>query len=262
MVPSSQDSLYFRQQGAGPATLLFLHGNLSSSLWWEKVFGLLPPSWRAIAPDLRGYGRSPAFAETKDFIGCMAADIATLYERLALPSVVLIGHSLGGAVALQFALENPRRVQAMVLVDPVPAGGLHLPAEVFDLLNGMKSSRSFLKEGLRASAPNAPDDAFFDSLVEEALRAAPQAFREIPQAAAEFNVRARLRELACPTLCVMGENDLLIPKQDVLEMSSRIRNSTFVEMPGVGHCPNIEAPEKFTRLLLDFVASQTPHATA
>jgi branched-chain amino acid transport system permease protein len=249
--------MYFRERGSGPPTILFLHGNLSSSLWWDKVLALLPPGWRAIAPDFHGYGRSTAPPE-KYGIEEMAADVAALRQRLNLSSFVLVGHSMGGAVALQYALQNPENIQALLLVDPVPASGLHLPNEVFELLETMKSDFSSMKEGLRGTAPGAPDDAFFHSLVQGALESTPQAFREIPKSMAEFDVSARLNEIACPTLCVMGENDLLISKKDIERMCEVISNCAFVEMPGVGHCPSIEAPEELTRLLVSFLAEAIP----
>lgn len=251
--------MYFREQGSGPATVLFLHGNLSSSRWWEKVFALLPASWRLIAPDFRGFGSSEAPPEIYG-LGQIVADVAALVEHLQLREFALVGHSLGGAVALQYALDRPGEARAVVFVDPVPANGLHFPDDVFDLLSGMRSSRDGMKEGLKAVAPAAPDDEFFDQLVQEALAATPRAFLEIPEAMARFDVTERLAEIACPALCILGEKDLLIPKEDVKRMSALIRNCGFVEMKRVGHCPPIEAPEEFAQLLVEFLSTACPWA--
>jgi pimeloyl-ACP methyl ester carboxylesterase len=248
--------VYFKQQGSGPGEILFLHGNLGSSRWWDKVFSLLPPDWRAIAPDFRGFGRSPAL--TGDFtIAAAAKDVAALIERMQLSRPALVGHSLGGAVALQYALDNPRKIRALVLVDPVPPGGLHLSADVFRLLDDMRRRPGMMKEGLRATAPSAPDDDFFASLVQDALQSTPQAFLEIPNATAKFDVMGRLRELSCPTLCILGKDDFLVPREDVSRMCGLISNCVLEEMEGVGHCPPIEAPERLTELLIQFLRAKT-----
>jgi 3-oxoadipate enol-lactonase len=246
--------MHFREQGSGTETILFLHGNLSSSRWWQRVFAFLPSQWRAIAVDLPGYGQSAA-PQTKYGLEQMSADVAELCDHLQLSSFMLVGHSMGGGVALLHALQNQTKVRALVLIDPIPANGLHLPDEVFDLLEQMKSSYPQMKEGLRATAPTAPDDDFFRSLVEEALQSSPQAFREIPKSMAQFDVSARLNEIACPTLCIQGENDVLIPRADVERMCALIPDCTLVAMAGVGHCPPIEAPEELTRLLVNFLTA-------
>src|ERR1700676_1787767 len=246
--------MHFREQGRGPVTILFLHGNLSSSRWWEKVFSFLPADWRAIAPDFRGFGSSEAPPEGFGIEG-MVRDLEALVNDLQLLSFAVVGHSLGGGVGLQYALDHPRQVWALGLVDPVPANGLHLPEEVFGLLVSMKASHAAMKEGLKATAPSAPGDDFFELLVEDALRSTPQAFLEIPKSAARFNVSGRLKDLACPALCVQGESDALIPREDVERMCHSIPNGLFVEMKNVGHSPPIEAPEELARQLIDFFST-------
>jgi pimeloyl-ACP methyl ester carboxylesterase len=249
--------MHFIERGSGPLTIVFLHGNLSSSRWWEKVFAFLPPIWRAIAPDFRGFGNSAAPPEVYR-IEEMAGDLEVLARDLRLARFAVVGHSLGGGVGLQYALDQPKKVWALGLVDPVPAGGLHFPDEVFSLLASMKSNPALMREGLKATAPGAPDDEFFELLVQDALRSTPQAFLEIPKSTAGFNVSARIKDLSCPALCIHGERDDLIPREDVERMCRSIPRCSFVAMEGVGHSPPIEAPEALARRLIDFFSVVGP----
>jgi len=109
--------------------LLAIHGNLSNGAAWREQLALLPAGVRGIAPDLRGFGsseRAPVDATrgVRDF----SDDLAALLDALELDAVRLAGHSLGGAVALQFALDHPERVRSLLLVAPVSPrgyGGTH-----------------------------------------------------------------------------------------------------------------------------------------
>lgn len=244
--------LHYREREGGSPTLLFLHGNLASSRWWEKIFPLLPVGWRALALDLRGYGLSdrPASGYSVDV---WTADVEAFVRAKKIERMVLVGHSLGGAVALQYALDYPSVLAALVLLDPVPADGLHLGPQVFELLASMQRTLSAMKEGLIATAPAALVDAFFDQLVAEGFRSIPAAFKEIPAALSGFDVFPRLSTLSVPTLCLLGEHDLLIPRRDIERMQRRIPNSRLAIISGVGHSPQIENPPAFMKHLLTFM---------
>lgn len=253
----SKVKMHYRETGGGHQTLLFLHGNLASSLWWERVFPLLPQRWHAIAPDMRGFGQSEKPPEGYS-VEELASDLSSFIRQLGLCDFTLVGHSLGGAVALQYALEHQAQLKALVLVDPVPANGLRFDEGMIQALSGMQGNRVALEAGLRMSAPRAPDDAFFDRLVEEALQATPMAFAEIPRKLADFNLTPRLSELSVPTLCIRGEMDVLIPPHDIDQMARQIPGCRLEVIRGVGHSPQVEAPRKFTELLLDFLSFDSP----
>lgn len=251
VIVTPQLRMHYRTSGSGSQTMLFLHGNFASSLWWEKVMVQMPPAWRAVAPDMRGFGQSdkPPAGYTVDQL---AEDVSSLVGKLELNDFVLVGHSLGGAVALSFTLDHQERVRALVLLDPVPAGGLRFDEEILRGLSGIQNSRAALGAGMKISAPTAPEDDFFSRLVDEALIATPQAFHEILASVTKFDVVDRLPQLRVPVLCVMGELDALIPRADVIKMQTRIPNCRVEIMGGVGHSPQVEAPRDFLQLLLGF----------
>jgi pimeloyl-ACP methyl ester carboxylesterase len=116
------------EAGVGDA-LLLVHGNLSNGAVWREQLALLPPGIRGIAPDLRGFGRSEAAPiDATRGVRDFADDLVALLDALDLDAVHVAGHSLGGGVALQLALDHPERVRSLALVAPISPhgfGGTH-----------------------------------------------------------------------------------------------------------------------------------------
>jgi pimeloyl-ACP methyl ester carboxylesterase len=107
----------------GPPVLL-IHGNCSSSGFWEPLIRHLPPHWRIVAPDLRGYGESPAVpVDATRGLRDFADDIAPLLDFPGGAKPVVVGHSMGGGVAMQLLLDHPDRIAALVLEAPVSPYG-------------------------------------------------------------------------------------------------------------------------------------------
>ena len=114
--------IHYRVAGDGDITLVLLHGNFGSWRWWEPVLERLPSGYRAYAPDLRGCGDSarPGFGHN---IEVLTSDVFDFITSLSLCDVHLVGHSLGGAVALQAARDHPDLVRSLLLIAPPPAEG-------------------------------------------------------------------------------------------------------------------------------------------
>ena len=131
--------IFFTDDGEGPASVLFLHGWTCDSHDWSWQLPAFAERFRVIAPDLRGHGRSSTPANGYTPAG-FAADIASLLKALDTGPTVVIGHSLGGAIAAHLAVDHPDLVQAVVAVDssygPVPNG-----AEPSELVAGLRSPR-------------------------------------------------------------------------------------------------------------------------
>ena len=116
--------LHLRVWGPPDGTpLLFLHGNCSSSGYWEPLIRRLPESWRTIAPDLRGYGRSPALpVDATRGLRDFADDVAPLLGSFAGKPIV-VGHSMGAGVAMCLAIDHPGAIAALVLESPLSPYG-------------------------------------------------------------------------------------------------------------------------------------------
>jgi len=119
--------LNFHVLFAGPPDgepVVFIHGNVSSATFWEETMQALPAGFRAIAPDLRGYGESErrpvdATRGLRDF----SDDLHALVEALGLTRFHLIGHSMGGGIAMQYAIDHAERILSLTLVDPLSPFG-------------------------------------------------------------------------------------------------------------------------------------------
>src|SRR5512141_2614386 len=117
--------IHYEEAGAGPNVFVLVHGNFASWRWWRQLLDQLPPGYHAYAPDLRGCGDTVGGTSTEAYgIAQLGDDLLEFVRALGLPSFHLVGHSLGGAVALQLALKHPEKVRTLTLVTPAPATGL------------------------------------------------------------------------------------------------------------------------------------------
>jgi pimeloyl-ACP methyl ester carboxylesterase len=138
--------------GSGPPVLL-IHGNCSSSGFWTPLVRHLPPHWRIVAPDLRGYGHSPAVGvDATRGLRDFADDVASLLCELADRSgpVTVVGHSMGGGVAMQLLLDHPERIGALVLEAPVSPYGFGGTRD----LDGTPTSPDFAGTGGASANPD------------------------------------------------------------------------------------------------------------
>jgi pimeloyl-ACP methyl ester carboxylesterase len=270
--------IHFQDAGAGPNVFVLLHGNFGSWRWWKQVFRRLPPGFRAYAPDLRGCGDTVGGGTAGDAYGIpqLADDLLAFVEGIDQRSFHLVGHSLGGAVALQFALAHPDRVLSLTLVAPPPATGLlgmregnsasakllrtidpeNAPSMAvlhssYRLHQALGTNRLMLRRALAKMMPTATlDRAEMKSLLRDAARMWPDAVVGFLQALHRWNVAAELVGLRVPTLVLAGGKDVLVPAAGLEQMAQLLPNGRLVVWPEVGHSPQIERPDEFVRLLV------------
>ncbi|HEY5719706.1 MAG TPA: alpha/beta fold hydrolase, partial [Gammaproteobacteria bacterium] len=153
--------LYYREEGSG-APLLVLHGLFGSSSNWARLARGLAAEFRVICADLRNHGRSPHAAGMS--YPQMAADVVALLDRLRLDRVALLGHSMGGKVAMQVALNQPERVSRLLVADIAPRAYRGNQAIVLEALEALHldslASRREADERLAAQVPETGVRAF------------------------------------------------------------------------------------------------------
>jgi pimeloyl-ACP methyl ester carboxylesterase len=270
--------IHYQEAGAGAEPIVFVHGNFGSWRWWKPVFERLRPGWRALAPDLRGCGDTPAGAPGDDRaaygIGQLAEDLAGFVDGIGLGAFQLVGHSLGGAVALQYALDHPGRVRSLMLVAPPPPAGLagmrvgtsksarlmrsidpgHRPSMValqssYGLHRSLGTNRLMLRQALPEMMPAASlEPAMVEALLADAARMSPDALVGFLQALHRWNVEAELHRLRAPTAILWGERDVLVPRAGLEEMA-RLLGGELLVWPDTGHSPQLERPDRFVDLL-------------
>jgi 3-oxoadipate enol-lactonase len=233
--------------------LVLLHGFPLDHRIWEDIAPGLTSQFDLILPDLRGLGRSTSNKAGSSMLD-MAGDIAELMEHLSLKKVYLTGHSMGGYVALAFAHRFPdkllglglvssqavadtaeRKVSRYASVAQVEMGGVGVIAES---MKGNLTSNHKLQEKLYLVMVEQPKAGVIDSL---------KAMAERPD-----NTDV-LRRLGIPALIVHGAEDQLIPVNRAREANVLARNSKLVILPGVGHMPMMEAPERCVEALRWFL---------
>ncbi len=243
-------SLTYDDAGSGPAVIL-VHGNVASARWWEKVSPLLEGRYRVIAPDLRGFGRSEK-PGTGYAIGQYARDLEALADALRLKGAHWVGHSLGGSVIMQVALDRPELVASLTLIDPGPAEGLQTPADRFPILEATTKNRDWMKLALVNIAATAPKDADFEALVDDAMLAGGVL---VPNALDlnHWNIQSRLGEIRVPALIIMGEKDPLVPFDAVKRTAQGLSNCRLEVIPSITHSPPIESPNALVQFIVEFL---------
>ena len=231
--------LHYRIAGSGPP-LLLIHGYGVSGYVWQRVLPYLAEQYQVLIVDLPGYGRSKYMGTWQ--LRAMAPLLTQLLQRLDLPRVSLLGHSMGGAIAIHLADYAPQMVERMVLVN---AAGLPLQARLPTL--ALRSLRSFLQ---RESGGYPP------ALVRDVLRPHMRLLWQGGQEMVRSDFRSELARLKAPTLIIWGARDLLLPLQLGADLSKSIPHSQFVLLEQSGHRPMLTQPQEFSRLVLHFLQQE------
>lgn len=244
--------------------MLLLHGNFASSRWWEPFFAILPDDIYAIAPDLRGCGGSTKSADGYE-IHEQAADIAALVNALGLDGFDLVGHSSGGAIAIEYALNQGQRLHSLILICTAPVEGVFTPLEGLRLMEQMRTDRDLLGRALAALMPGTPPstmtaaefEAFFERLVVDAQSMAPAAFSAVALALDRWNRFEEARRLTLPTLLLWGNQDTIVDRDAITRTLIAIPGAGNLEvLRGIGHSPMIEAPVVLAERIIDFIAEE------
>lgn len=244
--------MHYRAAGEGPRVLVFIHGSAASGRVWEPVLPLLPPGFRAIAPDLRGFGASDK-PEVDYTITQAAIDLRHVMWELDLTRFVLVGHGLGAAVALEFAVRWPHRVVGMVLVSSPPLSGEPLPAEAFPLLQSTAHDRRLLGLQLAAQTPGAMRDHLWEQMLDDALAGA-DAVVPYARALSGWSVLEHAADLHQPAVFICGEADPRQTAERLAESRAALPKAELRTLPGSGPMPMLEQPGAFAGLLTDFLA--------
>ena len=252
--------------GTGPAVVL-IHG-LAASIysWRHTILPVAHEGYRVIAFDNRGFG----FSDKPTTRYSNAAYVGLLFElldSLQIGEAVLVGHSMGGAIAAEAALARPDRVRGLVLVDAAGLG-VRWPfmlrvarwpmiGALFDRFRGRGATAGILK--LLYADPSRVTDQDVDQYY--APLAEPGAGRALRGVLREFRfdfLRGRIDSIAAPTLVMWGSEDRLIPPSVGQAVVSELPRGAFVLVPDAGHALPEEAPEAFSRTLLAFLRYGLP----
>jgi 3-oxoadipate enol-lactonase len=240
-----------------PAVLL-LHGlGATGDSWQLQIPVLAENALRAIAPDARGFGQS-TYPGGKISAGKMAGDMVALLNRMNIERAYIVGISMGGALALQLALDYPGRVAKLVLVNTFA----HLKPDnasqffYFWLRQILMHTVGLAKQGEAVTKrvfPHPDQELFRRELYNQIMQADPRAYRAAMSGLARFNVVNRLGEIEIPTLVITGENDTTVAPQRQRFLAESIPNARQVVIPNAGHAVSVDQAQTFNQALIEFL---------
>ncbi len=242
----------YAEQGRGKP-LLLIHGNTGSRRWFQRVMDM--DGMRCIAPDLPNFGASGPLPGPIT-IDAYADAAAGLLRELRINAAYVVGHSLGGAVALSLAVRNPKLVRGLVLVDSAAPSGLVTPADRHPFIDMMRTNRAVLSQALRAVVPTLHDEAFFEQLVDDAARMAAPAWIGNAEALGHFNYTGRCSSYAGPVLVLWGRRDVIVTEGMARETAAAFPGARLVVIDEVGHSLPAEDPPRFRALVGELVAGR------
>ncbi|GLH70365.1 alpha/beta hydrolase [Geothrix rubra] len=238
--------------------LLFVHGFPLNGGAWAGQVGAFRSNCRVIVPDLRGFGRSGALPGPVP-MSRYAEDLGALVQQLNAPSVILLGHSMGGYVALAFARAFPKAVRGLVLVG-TKAGADSPEAAAARREAAAKVGTEGTQSLVEAMAPKMLSAANTDAAMAQAVRHLMASSRPDGVVGALLGMAERpdarewLGGIRVPTLVIAGEDDAIIPTLESEALAKAIPGAQLKLIPRAGHLVAFEQPEAFNEALRDWLA--------
>jgi 3-oxoadipate enol-lactonase len=254
----------FTTLGSGP-TVLMLHGIGGGHVAFApQVETLAAAGYRAVAWDMPGYGHS-APIEPYTFKG-LAQSCIDLIDALQCAHVVLLGHSMGGMVAQEVVARRPDRVSRLVLCGTSAAFGKRTDGRSADAwaqqFIAQRTAPLDAGQSMAEVAQRLVPQMVGPGSLPEGLRLAEHCMAGVPAATyrraldclVTFDRQAALSAIGVPTLLIGGEFDRVAAPAVMKQMAELIPDARYAELKGIGHLMNLEAPDDFDALLLDFLA--------
>lgn len=238
---------------AGEGSLvLFLHGIGGNRHSWDRQVEFFSQRFRAAAWDARGYGDSEDYDGPLEF-SVFSADLLRLLDHFGAQKMHLVGLSMGGRIARNFALAHPHRLQSLTLANTSPGFGA-LPPEKRREFVEQRRNLDPQAQARRLLGAGAPAEAF-DRLVAGLRAVHRESYLKTVEASVAQDLAAPVEKLRVPTLVIVGLRDALYPPDIGRAMAGRIPHARLAELD-CGHLSNLEAPARFNALVLEFLLQQ------
>ena len=253
--------LHYLEWGAAPMpALILLHGGAAHAHWWDHLAPIFAPHYRVIALDLRGHGDSswaiPPAYQIDDYV----ADVTALIAQLALAPVTLLGHSLGGFIALAYAIAQPQLVRRLIVVDMRARLSSRrymrllqaLPSPVY------QDEQDLLRRFRLLPADTHASPQLLHSIARHSVRPSTARQLQLKSDRAAFtrvpcDLEGQLARLTCPTLFIRGQDSRYLSARSLAELTQTCPDARGVEIPRAGHHVFLDNPADFLQAVQDFL---------
>ena len=250
--------LHFREYGDGPP-LIILHGLFGSLDNWHPLSEQFAAHFHVYAIDLRNHGQSPHSDEMS--YASMAEDLREFLDLRTLSSAIILGHSMGGKAAMQFALSYPEQTEKLIVADMAPRAYPPVHEDIFKALRALNlpsfQTRQQIGEALEWEIPDLTVRRF---LLKNLMRDAGGTFRWRMNLRAVHENYPRLNEplplqgsFEKPTLFLRGAKSRYVREADEPEIRRMFPRVEFFTIPAAGHWVHADAPEAFTEAVINFL---------
>jgi len=259
---SNGAKLYFEVCGEGPV-LVFIHAGVSDHRMWDPQVEAFPSRYKVIRYDLRAFGKSTMPNEPF----ALRDDLLMVLRHLGIDRAALVGCSMCGATAIDFTLEHPEMVTALVLVGAGVGGWNDWSEESGKLMSEMRNA---VRDGDTDAAFEISARYWIDGLSREAARV-DRAYRDLARRLHQENFSLelfqhtevplkppaleRLAEIKCPTMVVIGDNDAQDLHKVAQHLAKEISGATLTTIANAAHLPSLEHPVQFNQLLAEFLST-------
>jgi len=249
--------VHYLDEGIGPP-LVWVHGLNGDSTGWAQVMPEFSKSFRTIAPDVRGHGGSGK-PDMPYSIRGFSQDLSEFLQKIGVEQTHLLGLSMGGAIAQQFALDYPSRVRSLILISTFS----HIDSQLHEAFSRLRRSLdqggypaffdevvklAFTPEFVSANASN------IAALKEKRIQInSPIAIGHATDACMAFDLKEKISRISLPTLVLSGRRDVFTPIHLAEEIHRSIQGSEWKIMEDVGHNLYIERPAEMARIVLEFL---------
>lgn len=259
-LPVAGTALQYHEVGQGPV-LLLLHGLGGSHLDWEQQWPHFAARYRVIAPDLRGFGDTPRGARLLT-IARLAEDLRTLLDTLGIARCVVVGHSMGGAVAQELSLREPTRIAALVITNSLPSfrprRWPHVAEIAFRWLVMATLGPARLSARIAARLYPRPEQAALrERAIARGARNSRLSYLMALSALALWSALARLPSLRMPLLVFEAEFDYFA-HEDIQRFRALRPDAEWQYIDGAHHALPSEFPQRFNAALDDFLRRHWP----
>ncbi len=275
--------MFVRPAKTNGQTVLLMHGKNFSGYYWDTTMKkLLSEGYQVLVPDQVGFGKSSKPTRYQYSFQTLALNTKKLVDRLKLKSVTVVGHSMGGMLATRFALMYPETVSRLVLVNPIGLEDWKLKVPYLGVDAAYATELKQTPDSIRGYQKEAYYDGQwkpeYDKLIEPAIAQTKDRHNFVKlawSAALTYDmiitqpVLYEFKKLNVPTLLIIGTRDRTAPGKQLVAEDVRktmgqyealgkktqkaIKGSKLVELPGVGHMPQVEAFEAYITALVDFL---------